>query len=127
MTWYPQIDLKNAHMRMHSEPAASSWATGADTPTGTRWAYMYTSRPAAAAMASASTARCEKLADCDPDPVTGKNRMISTTWRMEAVPAFLATADGKVVATATQRRARVASVHAPTSQSTDGALRLSGC
>jgi hypothetical protein len=43
----------------------------------------------------------EKLADYDPDPVTLKNRMISITWRMEAVPAFLATEDGKVLATAT--------------------------
>ena len=43
----------------------------------------------------------QKLADADPDPVTGKNRMISTTWRMEAVPVFLASEGGKILATAT--------------------------
>ena len=40
----------------------------------------------------------KKMADSDPDPKTGQNRYISATWRMEAVPAYLANAAGKVVA-----------------------------
>jgi hypothetical protein len=61
---------------------------------------METARPAAGADAIGMYWALEKMADADPDPVTGKNRLISTTWRMEAVPAFLSTPDGRVVATA---------------------------
>ena len=93
MPFYPQIDLKNAHMRMHSEPAASSSATGAATPTGTVGLHVH--RASGERRDGVGFYRAlEKLADADPDPVTGKNQMISTTWRMEAVPAFLAT-DGR--------------------------------
>ncbi len=31
----------------------------------------------------------KKSADADPDPNTGQNRMISSAWRIEAVPAFI--------------------------------------
>ena len=43
----------------------------------------------------------KKLADYDPDPATGQNRKISLTYRMEAVPAYLATEDGKIIGTST--------------------------
>ena len=33
------------------------------------------------------------------DPKTGQNRSISTTFRMEALPAYLLTTEGKVIAT----------------------------
>jgi hypothetical protein len=38
------------------------------------------------------------MADSNPDPKTGENRDISGTFRMEALPAYLAHADGKIVA-----------------------------
>lgn len=41
----------------------------------------------------------QRLADADPDPATGKNTSLSATYRLEAVPAYLATLDGKIVAT----------------------------
>ena len=31
----------------------------------------------------------KNAADADPDPKTGENRMISSTWLLEAVPAFV--------------------------------------
>jgi len=65
-----------------------------------RWSYQCTSRPASNCDGVGFYRTLQKFADADPDPVTGKNRLISTTWRMEAVPAYLATIDGKVVATA---------------------------
>ncbi|HTT05447.1 MAG TPA: hypothetical protein VMF64_09165 [Steroidobacteraceae bacterium] len=34
------------------------------------------------------------LADADPDPRTGQNQSISTAWAIEAVPAFIVTAQG---------------------------------
>jgi len=40
----------------------------------------------------------KKMADANPDPATGQNRDISSTFRMEAVPSYLASADGKIVA-----------------------------
>lgn len=102
MPFYAQIDLQNAHMRLRSEPEGKLlgyWGGYTDWHT---WAYMYSARPANADPVGWYWA-LEKLADADPDPVTGKNRLISTTWRMEAVPAFLATEDGKIVATASLR------------------------
>jgi len=41
----------------------------------------------------------ERYADADPDPVTGKNRQISTAYRIRAVPAFVLTPDYKQVVT----------------------------
>jgi len=61
--------------------------------------YLYTARPAASDPVGFYWS-LKKLADNDPDPATGQNRRISTTWRMQAVPAFLAHVDGKVIATA---------------------------
>jgi hypothetical protein len=99
MTWYSEIDLKNAHMRMHSEPGKLVGYWGGYTDWH-RWAYQCTSRPASECDGVGFYRALEKFADADPDPVTGQNRAISTTWRLEAVPAFLATTDGRVIATA---------------------------
>ena len=40
----------------------------------------------------------KRLADADPDPATGQNESISATYRIEAVPAFLANLEGQIVA-----------------------------
>jgi hypothetical protein len=86
-------------MRMHSEPGKLVGYWGGYT-NWHRWVYQCTSRPASECDGVGFYRALEKFADADPDPVTGKNRSISTTWRLEAVPAFLATTDGKVVAAA---------------------------
>jgi hypothetical protein len=99
MPFYAEIDLKDAHMRIHSEPDGKLmgyWGGYTDWHT---WVYMYSARPANADPVGWYRA-LEKLADADPDPVTGQNRSISTTWRVEAVPAYLATQDGKILAVA---------------------------
>jgi hypothetical protein len=101
MPFYPQIDLSNAHMRIHSEQGGKLvgyWGGYADWHA---WVYTFTARPGAGADSIGIYWALKKLADADPDPKTHENRKISMTWRLEAVPAFLATnADGKVVATA---------------------------
>ena len=98
MTWYPQIDLKNVHMRMHSEDGKLVGYWGGYTDWH-KWAYMCSSRPGSGCDGVAYYRNLEQFADADPDPVTGKNRLISTTWRMEAVPAFLGIAgSGQIVA-----------------------------
>lgn len=100
MPFYVQVDLKDTHMRMRSETGGKLvgyWGGYTDWHT---WVYMYTARPGSGADGVGFYRALEKLADADPDPISGKNRLISTTWRMEAVPAYLATADGKIVASA---------------------------
>jgi hypothetical protein len=100
MPFYSQIDLKNAHMRMRSVPGGKIvgyWGGYTDWHV---WISTYTARPAASADGVGIYRAMEKLADAGPDPVTGKNQLISTTWRVEAVPAFLATTDGKILAVA---------------------------
>jgi len=100
LPFYTQVDLTNVHMRMHTEAdgqLAGYWGGHTDWHA---WIYLYTARPAASDPVGFYWA-LQKLADADPDPVTGQNRRISTTWRMQAVPAFLADVDGKIVAKAT--------------------------
>jgi hypothetical protein len=99
MTWYAAIDLKDAHMRIHSEPGKLVGYWGGYTDWH-RWVYQCTSRPGSNCDGVGFYRALEKFADADPDPGTGKNRLISTTWRMEAVPAYLAGEDGTVLATA---------------------------
>ncbi len=99
LPFYTQVDLANAHIRMNSDNDGSLegyWGGHADWHA---WMYLYTARPAASDPVGFYWA-LRKLADADPDPATGQNRRISTTWRMQAVPAFLANVDGKVLATA---------------------------
>jgi hypothetical protein len=100
--FYTQIDLANTKMRMSSAPEGNGKITGywGGHVDWHAWVYLYTARPAVADPV-AFYWNLQKLADADPDPVTGQNRRISTTWRIEAVPAFLAKDDGTVVATAT--------------------------
>ncbi len=98
--YYTQIDLRNTHMRIRSETDGKLVGYWGGYTDWHRWAYMYTARCGGGFDCVGMYRALEKLADDDPDPVTGTNRMISITWRMEAVPAFLATEDGKVLATA---------------------------
>lgn len=100
--FYTAVDLTNTKMRMSSAPEGNGkivgyWGGYTDWHA---WVYLYTARPATADPV-AFYWNLQKLADADPDPVTGQNRRVSTAWRMEAVPAFLAKADGTVVAKAT--------------------------
>jgi hypothetical protein len=98
MPFYTQIDLKNAHMRLRSETDGTIVGYWGGYTDWHAWVYTFTARPAGGADNLGIYWALKKLADADPDPATGQNRLISVTWRMEAVPAFLATNDGKVVA-----------------------------
>ena len=100
--FYTSIDLTNTKMRMSSAPEGNGkiigfWGGHTDWHA---WVYLYTARPATADPV-AFYWNLQKLADADPDPATGQNRRISTAWRMEAVPAFLAKVDGTIIAQAT--------------------------
>jgi hypothetical protein len=100
MPYYFDIDLKRAHMRFSSQADGKLVAYWGGFIHWKDFAYMYTARPANGADSIGIYHALKKMADADPDPATGQNRTISTTYRMEAVPAFLAHQDGKIVATA---------------------------
>jgi hypothetical protein len=99
--FYIQVDLTDAHMRMHSTSGGNLVGYWGGYTDWHKWAYMYTSRCGGGFDCVGIYRSVEKLADASPDPVTGKNQLISTTWRVEAVPAYLATPDGKILASAT--------------------------
>jgi hypothetical protein len=101
--FYLEIALSNAHMRLRHEVdgrLTGYWGGYLDWQ---RYAYMYTSRPANGADYIGLYHSLRRMADANPDPVTGKNRDISGTFRMEALPAYLANIDGKVIAPAFDR------------------------
>jgi len=99
MPFYSQVDLKDAHMRIRSESAGRLLGYWGGYTDWHAWAYMHTARGVADGVGMYRA--LEKLADAEPDPISGQNRMISTTWRLQAVPAYLATVDGRVIARAT--------------------------
>lgn len=100
MPFYPQIDLQNAHMRIHSESGGKIVGYWGGLTDWHAWIYTFTARPAGGADNLGLYFALKKNADADPD-ASGQNQKISITWRLEAVPAFLATdADSKVVAMA---------------------------
>lgn len=101
MPFYSQIDLQDAHMRIHSESGGKIVGYWGGYTDWHAWIYTFTARPAGGADNIGLYWALKKLADADPDPATGQNQKISVTWRLEAVPAFFATdQDGKVVALA---------------------------
>src|SRR5690606_13566871 len=94
------IALRNTHMRLKLEENGKLTGLWGGIQDWRRWIYMYTARPANNADTLGIFHAVKKMADFDPDPATGENRAISTAYRMEAVPAYLAQADGTIVAQA---------------------------
>jgi hypothetical protein len=98
MPYYFDIALKDAHMRFTSTASGKVIGYWGGYIDWRNFAYMYTARPANGADSIGIYHALKKMADADPDPATGQNRLISTTFRMEALPAFLASEDGKILA-----------------------------
>jgi hypothetical protein len=94
---YRPFVLQNAHMRLQSHGAdlVGYWGGFMQWRAFT---YAYTSSPAGGADTLGLYHAVKKMADADPDPKTGQNREISGTFRIEAVPAYLLDAQGKVLA-----------------------------
>lgn len=116
MPFYTQIDLENVHMRLQSEANGNMvgyWGGYTDWQT---WVYSFTARPAGGSDGVALYHALKKLADYDPDPVTGQNRKISMTWRLEAVPVFLATLEDKKVVAVASGEGLGGKVRQPTQQ-----------
>ncbi len=99
MPFYSEIALRDTHMRVSIKPSgtlAGYWGGYLDW---SRFVYMYTARADINGEDVVGLYwALKKMADSDPDPNSGQNRYISATWRMEALPAYLANSDGKIVA-----------------------------
>jgi len=98
MPYYNQIAIRDAQMRMKAdgEKLVGYWGGYINWR---EFIYMHTSRPPNGADSIGLYHALKKMADANPDPKTGQNQEISATFRMEAVPVYLMTLDGKVVAT----------------------------
>ena len=98
MPFYADIELDNGQMRINRQSDGKLIAYMGGFTDWLRYAYMGTARPFQDGAGIEAYHALKKMADADPDPVTGQNRKISATFRWEAVPAFLADSHGKVVA-----------------------------
>lgn len=96
--FYIDIELDNGHMRVNRQPDGKLIAYMGGFTDWKRYAFMSTARPFQDAAAIEGYHAIKKLADADPDPVTGLNRKISATFRWEAVPAYLADSKGNIIA-----------------------------
>jgi hypothetical protein len=96
--YYHEIDLKSAQMRLKLQPDGKLIGYWGGYIDWLQFIYMYTSRPANGADSIGMYHALKKMADAAPDPKTGQNKLISTTFRMEAVPAYHADMQGKVIA-----------------------------
>jgi hypothetical protein len=99
MPYYGEIAIRDTRMRinMRDDKLTGYWGGYINW---INYIYMYTSRPANGSDSIGLYHAIKKMADADPDPKTGQNREISATFRMEALPSYLATLDGKIIAVA---------------------------
>lgn len=98
LPFYFEIALRDAQMRIEAGPEGKLVGYWGGYLNWRNYMYMYTSRPPNGADSIGLFWAVKKMADSNPDPKTGENRDISGTFRMEALPAYLAHTDGKIVA-----------------------------
>jgi hypothetical protein len=98
LPFYLDIGLDNGHLRAKRQADGKLIGYMGGFTDWKKYAFMSTARPFQDAAAIEGYHALKKLADADPDPATGQNRKISATFRWEAVPAFLADGQGKIVA-----------------------------
>lgn len=98
MPYYAEIALRDAQMRITVKPDGTLVAFVGGYYKWKDFAYMHTARPANGADSIGIYHALKKMADAYPDPKTGENTYISATFRFEALPAYLANVDGKVIA-----------------------------
>jgi len=100
MPFYSEIAMQKTQMRMKVDETGKIVGYWGGYIDWTTFVYMFTSRSGNNADTMGIYHAVKKMADADPDPKTGQNRAISTTWRLEAVPAYIADSSGKILAQA---------------------------
>jgi hypothetical protein len=101
MPFYPEIALRNGHLRIQLQDDGTLLSYWGGYMNWKIFAYMITSRPGHGGDSLGIYHAVKKLADASPD-ATGQNQEISSAWRVTAVPAYIATPEGKIVAQAVQ-------------------------
>jgi hypothetical protein len=96
-TIYREIALRDGHMRIQQQGNELIGYWGGYIP-WKPFVFVYTGGPDWGADAVGLYHSLKRLADASPDPLTGQNTEISSTFRMEAVPAYLTKPDGTVLA-----------------------------
>ncbi len=97
--YYPAVDLAKAQLRLRIVPESRSAEgfIGGYQPWKQFWHRSAESNEANTSDLAATYHNLKKAADAQPDPETGENTAISITYRIESVPAFIATPDGTMV------------------------------
>jgi hypothetical protein len=95
--YFGELAMRNTHMRISfvGDKLVGYWGGYI------KWLpyiYTFTSAPNYGADTLGLYHAIKKMADADPDPKTGQNQEISSTWRMEAIPAYLNSPDGTLLA-----------------------------
>jgi len=91
--WIPEFHFKNVHLRLKLQDDALNGVMGAYH----EWKPIYWGTAITGIFGETVVSydmpgvyyNLRKLADAGPDPKTGENTLISGTWGIEAVPAFL--------------------------------------
>ncbi len=97
---YPEFKLSRAQLRLNLNADRSATGyIGGYLPWVSFWFVNGTAGEQQSIDMAGLYYNLKKLADADPDPDTGENRAISATFRVEAVPAFLATPEGHLITT----------------------------
>jgi hypothetical protein len=95
---FPEFRLKDTHLRLNTETNGNlNGLIGGFQPWNDVYFSLATGGLAAENMVindiPADWYLLKKMADADPDPVTGQNRAISAAYRIEAVPVFAVPAE----------------------------------
>jgi hypothetical protein len=96
--FYIEIALRNAHMRFSVDANGKLIGYWGGYLNWRNWIYMYTSRPGSSADVIGMYHALKKMADAAPASKDGQNQEISATYRIEALPAYLANIKGEIVA-----------------------------
>jgi hypothetical protein len=99
--WYPLLRFSNTHLRVKMAPDGSLEGIIGGYQPWKDFFYFLAIRGEGTGQVdlAGSYNALKRLADGPPDPVTGERTSISAAYRFQAVPAFLATSSGTVVAT----------------------------
>jgi hypothetical protein len=98
LPYHLDIDMQKVQLRLKFEANGSLSGYLGGYINWRHFSFLYTSTGITMADLIGIYWNLKKMADADPDPVTGANRRISTAFHVEAVPAYLARSDGTIIA-----------------------------
>jgi hypothetical protein len=97
-TLYHEIDISKAQLRIHSETGGKLVGYVGGYINWVNFVFPYLEDPGWGADDMGMFHALKKMADANPDPSTAQNQEISATFRLEAIPAYLTSVEGAVLA-----------------------------